>query len=167
MINLPKVRQSKDYDCGAAIFRSICKFYNVGPKTSKEFIKVCKTKKSGTNPENIVNAACKFGLSAKLVHNLRIKDLKTFLELGIPVICFMQAYGMGHYVAILGFDESYLYFEDPSMRNGRGYLSFCKFAKRWNDIDEYGNYYHHGAIIITKPNIMLFDINNTKEIPNA
>lgn len=165
-VHLPKVRQSKYYDCGAAIFRSICKLYKKGPKTAKEFIKICKTTKNGTKPENIVNAAKMFGLAAILIENLKLKDLKIFLDLGIPVICNIQAYGIGHYVAAIGYDEEYIYLEDPSLSKHRGYLSYHKFTRRWTDADDNGYVYYHTAIVIANPNFkeIFIDLEKTQEI---
>lgn len=169
-IHLPKVHQSKSYDCGAAIFKSICKLFGKKVGTAREFIKICKTTKNGTTPENIIKAAHYFGLSAILIQNLKLKNLKIFLDLGIPVICNIQAYGSGHYVAAIGYDENYVYFEDPNMSNQRGYLSYNQFTKRWIDEDFEGNILYHSAIVIANPiknYLPPIDLEKTKEIPNC
>lgn len=94
-------------------------------------------------------------------HNMPIETLKEYLEIGIPVICAIQAHGekkdysdrdSGHYVVAIGYDSRNIYFEDPMLKeNSRGFLSTKEFLKRWIDEDIDGWKYDNFGIAIWKP----------------
>lgn len=160
-VNLPSVRQSHNFDCGAAALRAVCEYFKVGPEKEADFIKACKTKKKhGTRPTDIVRAAHLFGLNVKPISGMSIDDLKSYLDLKRPIICCIQAYGekkdykermSGHYVVAIGYDNIGVYFEDPSMTDARGYLPYKDFKKRWRDQDADGNHYTRYGMVIWKP----------------
>jgi predicted double-glycine peptidase len=160
-INLPSVKQSDDFDCGAAALRSVCEYFKVGPEDESDFIKACKTSKSqGTKPPDLIRAARLFGLNTQPRSGMSIGDLKKSLDLKRPVICCIQAYGdrkqysdkmSGHYAIAIGHDARHIYFEDPSMTGSRGFLPFKEFIKRWKDKDGDGNVYERFGITMWKP----------------
>lgn len=160
-VNLPKVKQGDDFDCGAAALRAVCEYFKVGPEKEADFIKACKTKKKhGTKPPDLIRAAHLFGLNTKPKSGMSTDELTSYLDLGRPVICCIQAYGedaaykdkqSGHYVIAIGHDRQGIYFEDPSMTDARGYLSFKDFKKRWKDKDGDGVTYTRYGIVIWKP----------------
>ncbi len=159
-VDLPSVRQGDDYDCGAAIFRAVCEHFEVGPEKQADFIKACKTTESGgTRPADMIRCAGRFGLNAKSKSGMSIEDLKSFLDMGRPIICPIQAYGddddyhedgSGHYLGAVGYDEKHIYFEDPSMKGTRGFLPYKEFEKRWHDKDADGAVYEKYGIVIWK-----------------
>jgi predicted double-glycine peptidase len=154
-------KQNHNYDCGAAALRAVCEYFKAGPEDQAEFIKACDTgKEKGTHPEDIVKAARSFGLNAKQLPNMTIELLLKILKTKIPVICAVQAWGKkseyhklkdGHYVVAIGFDDTNIYFEDPSMHASRGYVPYQEFMQRWHDI-EWGakEPIHHLGIAIWK-----------------
>lgn len=176
-VHLPKVKQTKNYTCGAAALRAICKLYNVGPKSEKQFIKDCKTKERGTKPDDIIRAARSYGLSVKAKSNMSLNELKKYLDLGRPVICCIQAYGgkeeynereRGHYVVACGYDPALIYFEDPYMKDSRGFLSCEEFENRWHDEDYTGKIYKQFGMVIWKntgPEKDLQQVPQAKKIP--
>ena len=138
--NIPvkSVRQSHDYDCGAACLRSLADFYGVSLDSESDFIEVCDTGvRKGTHPGDIVKGAERLGLCARLFDGLSVEDLKSFLDAGTPVICLIQAYGGGHYVVAVGYDDVNLYFEDPAIWDGRGSIPINEFVRRWFDRESY------------------------------
>lgn len=147
IIPVKNVRQSHDYDCGAASLKSLAHFYDVPLDKERDFIKLCDSGvRKGTHPSDIVRGARKLGLHAKLYNHLTIEQLKSLLDKKIPVICAIQAYGEeedydepknGHYVIAVGHDEDNIYFEDPSMRMSRGYIPIDEFMRRWHDKESY------------------------------
>ncbi len=159
-VALPSVKQSSNYDCGAAALRAIAEHFKVGPEKESDFIKACKTtKKDGTDPEGIIQAAHAFGLNTRPKAGMSIKELQSFLDMGRPIMCLIQAYGepdkyhkpqSGHYVNAIGYDSNHIYFEDPSMKGSRGMLPFKEFEKRWHDKGEKNQSFTRYGIVIWK-----------------
>ena len=157
-IDLPVVRQSHNYDCGAAALRSIFQYFGVGPDEEDRFIDLCKTSKSeGTHPDDIVRVARQFGFRVEASEDLSIHDIIAFISDGKPVICAIQAWGDeedypklkdGHYVVAIGFDNYHIYFEDPSILKTRGHLPYNDFMKRWHDVDRYNQVLHQFGMAI-------------------
>jgi len=142
----PKCMQRKGYSCGAAVFRILCKYFKVGPKTEKDCMKLLKTNcKRGTEYIEIVRNAVELGLHVKVKMDMDLSELKQYLDEKIPIICSIQAWGNpanydraihGHYVIAIGYDQENIYFEDPSIFTpSRGYLGKKEFLERWHDID--------------------------------
>lgn len=142
-LNLPKVIQSHKFDCGAAALRAVCQYYGVGPDEEDDYIKLLGTTEDGTEPEDIARVASQLGLKAAIKTGLTLDNLKYCLARKTPVICAIQAWGDeeeydqlqdGHYVVAIGFDDQYIFFEDPSMKSiERGRLLHDDFVKRWID----------------------------------
>jgi predicted double-glycine peptidase len=171
-VHLPKVHQTLNA-CGPFALRAICKLFGVGPKTHKKIIKDCKMTEHGTKPSNIVNAARSYGLSVKTKQKMTIEELKNHLDLQRPVICCIQAYGKlkeyserecGHYVIACGYDQALIYFEDPMMKDSRGFLSYEDFTTRWHDEDYEGKKYDNYGIVIWKKS---GPKNDLKQVPQA
>lgn len=163
-IPLPSVRQSHDFDCGAAALRSVCEFFKVGPEDHTEFIAACKSGDHGTNTKDMIRAAKSFGLQTKVVDGMSLEQLKSFMDKGCPVIICMQAWEedgdkkakkynelkSGHYVVVIGYDEKSVFFEDPMMSGKRGVLPFDEFISRWHDKGTDREYHQYG-IAMWKP----------------
>jgi predicted double-glycine peptidase len=58
--------------------------------------------------------------------------------------------GSGHYVVVIGYDDNYVYFEDPVLEGERGVLTYDEFAKRWHDKDRDGKVYHRFGLVLWK-----------------
>lgn len=164
-IHLPSVRQSHNYDCGAAALRAVCEFFKVGPDDHDEFIKACKTgTKHGTDVHDLIRAASSFGLNTKPMEGMSLDQLTSFVDMGRPVIVCMQAWDetpekkknykkleSGHYVVVIGHDNNSIYIEDPVFEGSRGILPRKEFEKRWHDKDGDGKQYHHFGLVLWKP----------------
>jgi hypothetical protein len=160
LLNVPTIRQSTDYSCGAATFSSILAFYG-HDLPEKEVIDLMGTTKEGTNPESFLSGAKKFKLKSELREGMTIKNLRECLDERIPVILCIQAWGNkkdynkewedGHYVAAIGYDLKGFYFMDPS-QIGYSYLETGDLEDRWHDIrkDKKKTYTHLGIIIYGK-----------------
>lgn len=156
-IDMPQIIQTTNYNCGAACLRGIAKYYGVGPDTEDEYIKLCKTTpKDGTTPKNIINAAIKIGLKVEEQHNMTIEELKSILGQKIPVICSLQAWGKekeyhndknGHYIIAIGYDDKYIFFQDPIIKGIRGHVPYKEFLYRWHDTDGKNKFVQYGIII--------------------
>lgn len=159
-INLPNVQQSTWFSCGPACVQSVMAYFGVGPDEQDEYVERLKAEPyGGTAPNDIVNFCKEYGLSVKLVKNMKIEALVNFLEKGRPVICAIQAYGTkkdyknwikGHYVVAIGYDKKHIYFEDPLITGKRAFVPIDEFIDRWHDYDKHGNEYQNLGIVIWK-----------------
>jgi ABC-type bacteriocin/lantibiotic exporter with double-glycine peptidase domain len=155
-IDLPSVKQTKSYSCGAGVFRSIAKHYGI-EICEKDLIKLLKTSyEEGTDPTDLKKIVQTIGLNIKEHHNMSIGLLKKYLNEKKPVICAIQAYGKpkdykkdknGHYVIAIGYDKNYIYFEDPVLKGRRGHLKNDEFLKRWHDYDEGRKFKCYGLVV--------------------
>ncbi len=158
-IPIKKVIQSHDFDCGAAALKAIAGYFKI-QADEKDFIRICDAGKvKGTHPWDIVQAAKKLGFQAKKYTNMSLEQLKLFLDEKKPVICAIQAWGNkkdyhklkdGHYVVAIAYDKKYIYFEDPSMRKHRGFLSHKEFMDRWDDQEHRGPRQIRMGIVVFK-----------------
>jgi predicted double-glycine peptidase len=161
-IDLPSVRQQKNYTCGTAALRAIAELHGVGPEKEVHFEKLLKSNRDvGTSPKNIVKIGKALGLNPESKADMSIKELISHLGQKRPVVCAMQAWGepkdykkagSGHYVVAIGYTDDRIYFEDPSLKGSRGYLKHQEFDERWHDIEANGkHYYHLGIVFLSSP----------------
>ncbi len=170
LLNVPDVRQSTDYSCGAASLQGILMYWGIEYREG-ELIELLNTSPdSGTDPEDIIRVAIDKGLKGEIKENLTIEELEILLKEGIPVIVAIQAWREkthkpweqewedGHYVIVIGFDEKNIYFEDPSLLGSRGFMPREEFLARWHDyagvppMDEKDKKYVRLGIIIRGKN---------------
>jgi predicted double-glycine peptidase/phage portal protein BeeE len=152
-LDLPDLRQSYDYDCGASATQTVCQFYNVGPATEDEYVQALgTTPEGGTPPEAIVAFLTDLGLGVEARNDLTIPDLAAA---GCPVICCIQDYEedpadipeerAGHYVVVAEATDDTVTFQDPSA--GRVEMPTLDFLARWQDTDGQGQFIHYGVLV--------------------
>jgi len=161
MIDFPSVRQSTNFSCGAAALQGVLAYYGIDFKEDDLVQKLDTNRKEGTDFENMARFARRCRLRTH-VGSLGFKEVQKALDKRWPVILAIQAYadkspeeyqrdyGSGHYVTVIGYDKSGLYFADPSMYH-RGYLSYEECAKRWHDKDDERKVQNLGIIIAGTP----------------
>lgn len=140
-VHLPNVQQNTTFSCGAAALQSIYAYFGVGFASEYDYIKALQTSPDwGTDQSNIIDCAKSLGLNV-LYEQMTIDGLKSHLNKGRPIITCLQAYGQpskydrngfGHYVIAIGYDEKYIFFEDPLIYSFRGYLTYKQFERRWH-----------------------------------
>lgn len=149
-INLPDFYQETGYSCGAAALLSILKYYTDGPINEKLLRWELGTKKSGTDPYQIIKVVKKYGLKHKEFRKMTISVLKKCIDMKRPVMIMLQAYGKvknymdymndyddGHWIIATGYDQANIYFEDPSLFKTKGYIKIKELDARWHDIESY------------------------------
>jgi uncharacterized protein len=152
-IDLPDIRQSYDYDCGASATQTVCAFYGVGPETEDEYVDALgTTPEGGTPPDAIVTFLQSLGLQVEARNDLTIPDLAAA---GCPVIVCIQAYEeeeadipqerAGHYVVVAEATDDIVTIQDPSA--GRVEMPTLDFLARWEDTDGEGQFIHYGIIV--------------------
>jgi predicted double-glycine peptidase len=150
IVALALVRQQTDYSCGAASMQSVLKYWRAFDGGEKELYGVLNTTSAdGTEPQKLAEGARSFGLKADWRENLRFADLRAALERGDTPILAIQAWpdpgtekaswrddwDDGHYVALIGMDDGYAYFMDPSSDGKYAYITLPELSDRWHDAE--------------------------------
>jgi predicted double-glycine peptidase len=155
IINIPICRQKKNYTCGAAAVKSILMNFNID-LTEEKIAKILSTdENNGTNPNSIYNFLSKIVFCNKTT-NLSIQDIKNCNKKNYAVIVLLQAWGDkinykndwedGHYAIVIGSDEEFIYFMDPSSDNYT-FIQKNEFINRWHDKTESQKLKHFGLIV--------------------
>jgi uncharacterized protein len=145
---LVDTRQSTEYSCGASALQAVLSYWGKDLDEKELMELLHTTPETGTYPEDIVKTARELGFEAEVKENLTIEDLENSTKKGIPVITLGQAWISreeskkalaenwedGHYVVILAVDKDYVYFEDPFVRMGKGFLPRQTFEEHWHNI---------------------------------
>lgn len=151
---VPLVRQATSYSCGAAALLSTLYYWQVYDGTeSSLYERLGTTPQDGTEPSGLVSGAKSLGLEAELKEGLSLADLRASLKKGQTVLLDLQAWRAegstaswkdtwedGHYVVLVGMDQTHLYVMDPSSPGAYAYLPLPEFAERWHDYED-----RHGA----------------------
>lgn len=164
LLNVPDVRQSTSYTCGASALQAVLAYWGQEIREDRLAEKLGSDPSKGTSPQAIVNCAREAGLEAKLREGLSLADLEKLVGQGIPVIVAGQAWReegvegdwndeweCGHYMIVIGLDQQFVYFEDPSLLGSRGTISRPEFEQRWHDVDGAGRRYNGLGIVISGP----------------
>jgi len=161
ILNFPNIRQTSDYDCGAAVLQAVLFYYGYDVRQDS-ILTIAGTNKSfGTTVNGILKALDKYKLKYDET-TLTIEDIKKFLQQKIPVILLIQAWtgkksnakhnwkedwDNGHYVVAIGYDDTNVYFEDPSSCN-RSFLTYQEFENRWHGLRSEKTPSHHLGIAV-------------------
>jgi len=167
LADVPDVRQSTDYSCGAAALQAILAHWGTSEREDRLIARLHSSPDNGINPKDIVRVAGEFGLKAELREGLSLNDLEAALKKRATIIVDLQAWRDkedkpwtetwedGHYMVLLGMDNRNLYFEDPSLLGSRGFIPRQEFLDRWHDyegeppLDAKDRAYIHMAIFIS------------------
>jgi predicted double-glycine peptidase len=145
---LKETRQSTEYSCGASALQAVLSYWG-RDVDEEELIKLLHTTpETGTYPEDIVRVALSLGFDAEVKENLSLDELEQATAKGIPVIILGQAWrsrkesdmavtedwANGHYAVVLAVDQDYVYFEDPYLRMGKGFIPRAAFEDHWHTV---------------------------------
>lgn len=142
------IPQSTTYSCGAAALMSVLEYWDrYEGNESQLFAPLRTTPRNGTQPVSMSNLARKYGLRSEIRTGMTLSDLRASLKDGMTVIIDLQAWAEkpisdwkntweeGHYVVLVGMDDAYVYFMDPSAHGAYAYLSHTELLERWHDYD--------------------------------
>lgn len=147
-LSVPITQQEEDYSCGPAALRAALKYFGAWHGPEQQLYKLLETtKEHGTLPENLALGARHFGLTAMVEQLMTVERLRTLVQNGKLVILELQAWrdaerpnipwrdtwDDGHYVVLIGLDEEYAYFMDPSTGGAYTYLPLGELIERWHD----------------------------------
>jgi len=150
LYNVPYVRQTTDYSCGAVALKAVLHYYGKS-FTEKELIqKLGADPEKGTRDYRMMEFAEKQGIKVTRKENSTFSDLQKSLNAGHPVILELQAWAKpekniqrdyskewaeGHYVVLVGLDYKKAYFMDPSTTQKHTWVTREDLEKRWHDED--------------------------------
>jgi predicted double-glycine peptidase len=137
-----------EYSCGASALQAVLKYWG------KHFEEEALMKLMGTNdevgtyPEDMLRGIRALGLDAELRENTTLDELEAFTSAGHPVIVLAQVWrsqkdtpaaaadewDCGHYIVVLAVDKNYVYFQDPYIRMGKGFVPRSTFLEHWHQI---------------------------------
>jgi predicted double-glycine peptidase len=145
---LKATRQSTEYSCGASSLQAVLSYWGKDLDEDELMRLLHTTPETGTYPEDIVRVARELGFEAEVKENLTLNDVENSTKKGNPVIVLGQAWRSreaskkavaddwehGHYVVILAADKEYVYYEDPYVRMGKGFMPRQAFEEQWHNI---------------------------------
>jgi len=144
---VPNVYQSTDYSCGAASLQAVLSYWGTNIREGVLMERLGTSEDNGTDPNDIVRVAKELGLDATMALNLTVEDLASSIRDGVPVIIVAQAWTEeagdrfswaddwldGHYMVVIGVDDSFVYLEDPALLGSRGMMAVDELNDRWHD----------------------------------
>ena len=141
-------RQSTEYSCGAASLQAVLSHWGIDLDETKLMELLHTSPETGTYVGDIVRVARILGLKAELHENVSLSELHEALKRGESVIVCGQAWRSredsdrsvqedwedGHYIVVLGMDERYVYYQDPFIKRGKGFITHRKFEQSWHNV---------------------------------
>lgn len=150
VLRVPLIGQVRSYSCGPAALLGVLRYYQMFSGPESALYKPLGTHPDeGTLPEALAQTARSFGLLATVEQPMTLDGLRTALAEKKTVILELQAWAGsatrtrrwskiwddGHYVVLIGMDDYYLYFMDPSTGDAYTYLPIRELAARWHDVN--------------------------------
>jgi hypothetical protein len=143
-----QTRQTTEYSCGACALQSVLGYWGREVDEAEMMQRLGTTPEEGTYPEEIVRVARELGFEAELRENLTVDQVEEATRSGHPVIVLGQAWRSrghsdaaaedqwadGHYFVVLAVDRDYVYFEDPYVRLGKGFMPRAAFDALWHNV---------------------------------
>lgn len=145
---LKQTRQTTEYSCGASALQSVLHYWGKDVDEEELMQLLGTTPEEGTYPEELVRVARSLGFEAELKDHLTLEDVQRATARGEPVIVlgqvwrskkpgdqsFTDEWDSGHWFIALGVDEEYVYFEDPYVRMGKGFVPRQVFEDAWHNV---------------------------------
>jgi ABC-type bacteriocin/lantibiotic exporter with double-glycine peptidase domain len=128
--------------CGPASLKMVLDYYGID-KSEEEVALACNRDSSlGTDDDSIKKAAESYGFKVKIENNSSFGDISKWLDKSVPVIVNWFTRGRidyndedvpdGHYSAVVGLDDKYIYLQDPEI-GGLRKLNRDDFMRVWFD----------------------------------
>lgn len=157
-LNFPELRQTYEYDCGAKALQSVLVYYGI-EISEENLLKTAGTNKiRGTTRKGMTRVLKKYGLKSD-DKEMKIKELKTYINKKIPVIILLQAwdnvpdyskkYKDGHWAVAIGYDKNKIIFEDPYSFE-RTYLTEKELKERWHSKERKMKIKNYGIAVYGK-----------------
>jgi len=130
--------------CGPASLKIVLEYYGIN-KSEEELAKMAGHKKgSGIDDEGIKRVAERLGFKVKTKNNSSFRDIENWLKKEVPVIVDWFTKGRtdygdsatadGHYSAVMGLDDVFIYLQDPELGAMRK-IKRDDFVRVWFDFE--------------------------------
>lgn len=152
-IPVPIVSQQQDFTCGDVATLALLRFWKhddwAGQPESVLYGPLMTTRANGTEPYDIATfLAAVPGMHAEYktgADGTQLSDLEAAIDRREPPIVDVQAWRSGnsswtgdwsdgHYAVMIGYDQTNLFFMDPSTGGHYGYIPRADLAQRWHDV---------------------------------
>ena len=147
IIDLPTGRQAFDFDCGAKSLQIVMAYFGLDVSEG-ELLEELKCSSEGCSIKNMIRFARMKGFRVIARCGVTLNRVKYYLDKRIPVIVLLQAWAEipmtleqwendfddGHYVIVVGYNDSIVVFEDPASFR-KTWLTEEEFLIRWHDAD--------------------------------
>jgi predicted double-glycine peptidase len=147
---LKQTRQTTEYSCGACALQSVMSYWGKDVDEAELMKLLGTTPEEGTWPEDLVRVAREQGLEAELKADLTLDEVQRATDQGHPVIVLGQVWrsnksgeplapvaeewDCGHWFIALDVDKDYVYFQDPYVRMGKGFVPRKRFESAWHNV---------------------------------
>jgi len=132
MLNLPYYKQTEEFTCGPVCLQMLFEFFDKKLDSKKISSLVAATALYGTSHLALIRVVKNFGFYSYAHTNSSLKDIKYFIDLGLPVLVnyLESSNNEGHYALVVGYTLTSLVMNDPW--NGEHFkINFKEFDKRW------------------------------------
>lgn len=127
MLEIPRVKQRHDHECGVAVLRAVCQWWGTSvPRIEADPL-------HGLPPDLLEPTFRRAGLSA-MSGEASIPALHRLTGIGWPVCCLVQSGGVGHWVVVRGVRRGRVYAMDPADGEYRSWPG-ADWLAIWQDSD--------------------------------
>jgi predicted double-glycine peptidase len=152
LVQVPVVTQQSNFSCGPAATLSLLRYWRPDAYSAVDesalYVPLETTDARGTEPEPIAELLRRNGLEASYRYgDVTVTDLERAVDAREPPIVDLQAWtdhpipyrdtwDAGHYVVMVGYDDTRLFFADPSTMSPHGYVFLPReeLEERWHDL---------------------------------
>lgn len=145
---LKQTRQMTEYSCGASALQSVLSYWGREVEEDALMRLLGTNADVGTFPEDMVRGARALGFDAEVKEQASLDELQAFTADGRPVIALAQLWrsekdtpaaaedewDCGHYIVVLSVDQDHVYFQDPYIRMGKGFVPRSTFESHWHQV---------------------------------
>jgi len=171
-IPVPLCRQAADYTCGVACLQSVLGFY-LRDFRQDVLMEEMHVTREGVQISDILVFAKMQGLKVRFVQNMKLCELKKWIDQKVPLILCIQAWDEeadkdyldewedGHYVVACGYSRENVIFMDPATLGNYTYIPESELLSRWHDSRD-GITYYNAAILIRSEEEDRYDPNEIR-----
>lgn len=164
-VPLPDVSQQTAHSCGPSALQSVCRYYGIGPGEESAYGRALHyDHRVGCHARSLVAAARGYGLRCREYPAMTDGQLRTAIRRRRPVLIPIQAWARngrdaadtkdwsdGHWVAVIGYDRTGFFVEDPKLQAVRGYIPATELGQRWRDRGRRGKHLKRYGLVLWKP----------------
>ena len=137
-LDTPLIQQKYNYSCATTALAMVMSYHDKKIYDANEIWNASESdgpevRRKGNDMHGLKKAAKKYGFTDyEFRNNLSTDDLRTYIAQGIPVIVNIRNYfgNSSHAVVVTGYDEKYLYINDPNI-SSKYKKNYQQFTENW------------------------------------